>query len=125
MKPPYAIGSVPNLSGHANAYLWRSLPRVHRHRAIKRQGSSEGVLPRQVAMDQLICASLSHTHYWYEVAILKVPMANTIGDFVVSHLECIGCLALRDRPMRARICNQRTLEIERIRPPNVYCSLRA
>ena len=24
-------------------------------------------------MDQLICASLSHTHYWYEVGILKVP----------------------------------------------------
>ena len=24
-------------------------------------------------MDQLICASLSHTHYWYEVGMLKVP----------------------------------------------------
>ena len=24
-------------------------------------------------MDQLIFASLSHTHYWYEVAMLKVP----------------------------------------------------
>ena len=23
-------------------------------------------------MDQLICASLSHTHYWYEVGMLKV-----------------------------------------------------
>ena len=28
-------------------------------------------------MDQLICASLSHTHYWYEVDMLKVP-ANSI-----------------------------------------------
>ena len=27
-------------------------------------------------MDQLICASLSHTHYWYEVGMLKV-LANT------------------------------------------------
>ena len=35
MKPPYAIGSVPSLSGHAIAYRWRSLPRVHRHRASK------------------------------------------------------------------------------------------
>ena len=34
-KPPYAIGSVPSLSGHAIAYRWRSLPRVHRHRASK------------------------------------------------------------------------------------------
>ena len=33
MKPPYAIGSVPSLSGHAIiAYRWRSLSRVRRHR---------------------------------------------------------------------------------------------
>ena len=73
MKPPYAIGSVPSLSGHAMAYQWRSLPRVRRHRASKPQGSSERVLPWQVTMDQLIFASLSHTHYWYEVGMLKVP----------------------------------------------------
>ena len=74
MKPPYAIGSVPSLSGHAIAYRWRSLPRVRRHRATKHQGSSERVLPWQVTMDQLIFASLSHTHYWYEVGMLKVPI---------------------------------------------------
>ena len=73
MKPPYAIGPVPSLSGHAIAYQWRSLPRVRRHRASKPQGSSERVLPWQITMDQLICASLSHTHYWYEVGMLKVP----------------------------------------------------
>ena len=69
MKPPYAIGSVPSLSGHAIAYRWRSLPRVRRHRACKAQGSSERVLPWQITMDQLIFASLSHTHYWYEVVV--------------------------------------------------------
>ena len=74
MKPPYAIGSVPSLSGHAIAYRWRSLPRVLRHRASKPQGSSERVLPWQITMDQLIFASLSHTHYWYEVGMLKVPV---------------------------------------------------
>ena len=73
MKPPYAIGPVPSLSGHAIAYRWRSLPRVRRHRANKPQGSSERVLPWQITMDQLIFASLSHTHYWYEVGMLKVP----------------------------------------------------
>ena len=73
MKPPYAIGSVPSLSGHAIAYRWRSLPRVRRQRASKPQGSSERVLPWQIPMDQLIFASLSHTHYWYEVGMLKVP----------------------------------------------------
>ena len=73
MKPPYAIGSVPSLSGHAIAYRWCSLPRVLRHRASKPQGSSERVLPWQITMDQLIFASLSHTHYWYEVGMLKVP----------------------------------------------------
>ena len=73
MKQPYAIGSVPSLSGHAIAYRWRSLPRVRRHRASKPQGSSERVLPWQVTMDQIIFASLSYTHYWYEVCMLKVP----------------------------------------------------
>ena len=76
LKPPYAIGSVPSLSGHAIAYRWRSLPRVRRHRASKPQGSSERVLPWRVTMDELICASLSHTHYWYEVGMLKVPAAT-------------------------------------------------
>ena len=69
LKPPYVIGSVPSLSGHAIAYRWRLLPRVRRHRASKPRGSSERVLPWQVNIDQLIFASLSHTHYRYEVAI--------------------------------------------------------
>ena len=64
MKPPYAIGSVTSLSGHAIAYRWRSLPRVRRHKVSKPQGSSEWVLPWQITMDQLIFASLSHTHYY-------------------------------------------------------------
>ena len=80
MKPPYAIGSVPSLSGHAIAYRWRSLPRVRRHRASKHQGSSERVLPWQITMDQLIFASLSHTHYWYEVGMLKVPAVLQTGE---------------------------------------------
>ena len=54
LKPPYAIGSVPSLSGHTIAYRWCSLPGVRRHRASKPQGSSERVLPWQVTMDQLV-----------------------------------------------------------------------
>ena len=73
MKPPYAIGSVLSLSGHAIAYRRRSLPRVRRHRASKPQGSCKRGLPWQITMDQVIFASLSHTHYWYEVGMLKVP----------------------------------------------------
>ena len=88
MKPPYAIGSVPSLSGHAIAYRWRSLPRVRRHRASKPQGSSERVLPWQITMDQLIFASLSHTHYWYEVGMLKIP--------AVCRLDRIGHANIRE-----------------------------
>ena len=80
MKPPYAIESVPSLSGYAIAYRWHSLPRVRRHRASKPQGSSERVLPWQVTMDQLIFASLSHIHYWYEVGMLKVPRYKYRGE---------------------------------------------
>ena len=43
------------------------------HRASKPQSSSKRILPLQVTMDQFVCASLSHTHYWYEVGMLKVP----------------------------------------------------
>ena len=76
MKPPYTIGSVPSLSGYAIAYRWCSLPRVRRQRGSKPQGSSERVLPWQVTMDQFIFASLSHTDYWYEVGMLKVPVSS-------------------------------------------------
>ena len=77
LKPPYAIESVPSLSGHAITYRWRLLPIVRRHRASKPQGSPERVLLWQVTMDQFICASFSHTPFWYEVGMLKVPAMFT------------------------------------------------
>ena len=73
---PYAIGSVPSLSGHAIAYRWRSLPRVRRHRASKPQDRYKRVLPWQVTMHGPINMCLSfphHPQYWYEVGLLKVP----------------------------------------------------
>ena len=75
MKPPYAIGSVPSLSGHAIAYRWRSLPRVRRHRASKAQGSSERVLPCLADHHGPINIRLSFPHplLVYEVGMLKVP----------------------------------------------------
>ena len=75
--PPYTIWSVPSYRVTAIAYRWRSLPRVRRHRASKPQGNSKPVLPWQVTIDQLLCASLSHTHYWYEVGMSKMP-ANCV-----------------------------------------------
>ena len=66
----------PEFIGSHNAYRWRSLPRVHRRRASKPQDSSKRMLPWQVTMDQLICTSISHTHYWYEVGMLKIPHQN-------------------------------------------------
>ena len=94
MKPPYAIGSVPSLSGHAIAYRWRSLPRVRRRRTSKPQGSSERVLPWQIAMDQLIFASLSHTHYWYEVGMLKVRRYNGLEETTVILCVCVCFLPI-------------------------------
>ena len=32
-------------------------------------------------MDKLIFVSLSHTHYWYEVGMLKVPAVITTGSY--------------------------------------------
>ena len=96
-KPSYAVGSVPSLSGHAVAYRWRSLPRVRWHRASKPQDSSERVLPWQVTMDQLICASLSHTHCWYEVGMLKVPYSLLVWPLGVGPPSEEACLYRRSR----------------------------
>ena len=72
--------------------------------ASKPQGSSERVLPYQVTTDQLIYASLSHTHYWYEVSILKVP--------AIPMNQCTECLLYVWSPSRrARV------RINRVRLP--------
>ena len=110
MKPPYAIGSVPSLSGHAVAYRWRSLPRVRRHRASKPQGSSERVLPWQITMDQLIFASLSHTHYRYEVGMLKVPALCTVKSEHKKVYGSLYCLRLYTFDIK-----ERSLYLYRIR----------
>ena len=34
-------------------------------------------------MNQLICASLSHTHYWYEVGMLKVPAIKILIIIII------------------------------------------
>ena len=114
MKPPYAIGAVPSLSGHAIAYRWRSLPRVRRHRASKLQGSSERVLPWQITMDQLIFASLSPTHYyWYEVGMLKVPatsaatstcLTSRINGMTTQHTHTQRSLCSINRRLKATYC---------------------
>ena len=41
-------------------------------------------------MDQLIFASLSHAHYWYEVGMLKVPAVQQCV-FTLLHLWYIIC----------------------------------
>ena len=67
LKPPYVIGTVPKLSGHANAYRWRSLPRIRRHRAISPQDSSSNGCCLCITTDQLMCASLytAHTYMYF------------------------------------------------------------
>ena len=63
---PSAIGPVPSLSGHSNAYRWRSLPRVYHHKTSSSQGSSgTGAAFSAFTMDQFMCASFfPRTHYY-------------------------------------------------------------
>ena len=73
LKQPYAIESVPSLSGKASAYRWRSLPRVRRHRASKPQGSSERVLPWQVGHHGPINMRFSFLEY-----VVRYPLLNGV-----------------------------------------------
>ena len=98
-KPPYAIGLVPSLSSHAIAYRWRLLPRVRRNKASKPQGSSERMLSWQVTMDQLICAPLSHTYYWYKMGILKVPPESYGLYFQHAHFMLIVGVEMERRTL--------------------------
>ena len=94
-KLSYAIGSIPSLSGHATAYRWRSLPRVHRYRANKPQDSFEQVLPWQVTMDQLTCASLYHTHQlvcMYVCMCMVTPIARVWINRVMLPILHVGQL---------------------------------
>ena len=73
---PYAIGLVPSLTGHAIAYQWRSLTRVHRHRAgISQRNSSYGCY-LCVATDHLMCVS-------FFLHPLRVLVSN--GQYVESY----------------------------------------
>ena len=87
-KSPYAIGSVPNLSGHTIAYPSYSLPRVRRHRASKSQGivlvSGAALAGHHVPINVPL---FSHTRYWYEVGMLEV-WAKQKGDRCTSTPYC-------------------------------------
>ena len=114
LKPPYAIGSAPSLSGHTIPYRWPSLPRVRRHRASKPQGSSYRALPWQVTMDQLIYASLfPHpllvditciTHRFF--VITQTGSSVNIFPTTMFVFVCISLTA--DGPQRARLPIQPT-----------------
>ena len=107
MKPPYAIGSVPSLSGHAIAYRWRSLPRVCRHRASKPQGSSERVLPWQITMDQLIFASRRTVRSETTLFLRQDPHALAVlAEAAIDDLQqyLAGVRYQRDAPVVAALC---------------------
>ena len=74
--------------------------------ASKPQDNPKQVLPWQFTMDQLICASLSHAHYWYEVGILQVPakIPGTGGCNAIKTKCCIpGDIYPKHQPTNALI----------------------
>ena len=117
---------APNLLGHAIAYRWRSLPRVRRYRASKPQGSSKRVLPWQVTMDQLISASLSHTHTLLKVLIYHTYIhtaCKTVNSFtrmatrgvqrkIRPHLDLLSIPRLWGKKMSKRSGGIKRLQIQ-------------
>ena len=85
-----AIESVPSLSDHAIAHRWRSLPRVHRHRASKPLliiGSSKRVLP--FCRSPRVCVFFLPIHSGHQVRWTYQP-----GSHRISHPPsfCGACL---------------------------------
>ena len=78
MKPPYALGPVPSLSGHAIAYRWRSLPRVRR-RASKSQG-------KQNISAEPVCSSEHSVQNFIRVVLAYSCRAV----FVFIHRQCVN-----------------------------------
>ena len=70
LKLPYAIGSSPEFIRSRNCVpmtFTAESPPVN-----LKVVSNECYLGRSSWTNQYLCASLSHTHYWYEVGMLKV-----------------------------------------------------
>ena len=88
----------PEFIGSRNCVTMALNAESRRHRASKPQGSSERVLPSQVTMDQLICASLSHTHYWYEVGMLKTPA----DDYTYINRTSVDKICVREQNERQK-----------------------
>ena len=63
--------SVPNLSSHAIAYRWRSLPKIHWHGASSPQGSPRNrcCLFRLLHGPRFCAPFFFNAHYWYAVDI--------------------------------------------------------
>ena len=91
--PPYAIGSLPSLSGQAIAYRWRSLPRVRRHKASSPQGSSSNGCCLCITMDQLIYTCVLSSHlFWTSGLWTYQPGSHrrkVIQDFSTFPLRCL------------------------------------
>ena len=52
-------------------------------------------------MDQLICATISHTHYWYEVGMLKVRNCVTSGKLETGPMAFGGVVDRHGRTQTA------------------------
>ena len=97
---------------------WRSLSRVHRHRASKPRGSSKRMLPSQVTMDQLVCASLSHTHYWYERGMLKVHNRRTVEQRLAASIK--GKRQKKKKKKRFARVKENTISAQNKKTPRGY-----
>ena len=81
---------------------------------------SNGCCHWQVTMDELIRASLSHTHHWYEVGMLKVPVCTSVSKRARAGLALAQgttkrCLRVEtSRPLVVLVANPHTPFLRRL-----------
>ena len=99
LQPPYAIGSVPSLSGHPISYRWRSPPRVRRRQNRVIRVLKVVPVTTCTAFSRITINQLMRTFLFSHPLLLHFMFVRIVGWYL-SHLRSMGLNVLGYQPHR-------------------------